>query len=779
MMPFPTGPDLTRWGVCALTCACLSLPAAAENWQPVPGGLMTPWADQVSPDAVHREYPRPQLVRQQWQNLNGLWQYAIRSTDAERPDEWDGQILVPFAVESALSGVGTRLQPDQCLWYRTTFRMEDDWAGQALLLHFEGADWETTAWVNGRLVGEHRGGYDPFSLDITHAVRPDQPQELVVRVWDPTDAGFQPRGKQVRQPHGIWYTPVTGIWQTVWLEPVPHQHIRSLRMVPDVDDGTLRIQAETARSVVPTRLNVAVTGITRGDQLADSPQYSIAADEAAPSPAATVSLSEPRLWSPDQPWLYQVQVELVGADGAVLDQVKSYFGLRKIELGKDSEGVNRLLLNNKPLFHFGLLDQGWWPDGLYTAPTDQALRYDLEETKRLGYNMCRKHVKIEPRRWYYHCDRLGLMVWQDMPSGDRYIGANDEDIQRVAQSERTFRREYRALIESRFNHPSIVVWVPFNEGWGQFQTNAILQWTKQLDATRLVDGPSGWTDRGGGDLHDIHRYPGPGMPELEEDRAVVLGEFGGLGWPVDGHLWQEQDNWGYRTYRSQDELVKAYVSLMQQLKPLVARGLAAAVYTQTTDVEIEVNGIMTYDRRVTKLPDQVIPLHQALYEAPGTVKPIVPTSVDRPQSWRYTLQEPNEGWTAPAFDDSSWKEGPGGFGREGTPGAVVRTAWETDRIWLRRTFDYSGSTPSGQLYLVIHHDEEAEVFLNGRQIASLEGYTANYVWIPLDKQVKQWLRQGNNTLAVHCRQTEGGQYIDVGLQQMLPSAAVVDEKSDE
>ena len=382
-----------------------------------------------------------------------------------------------------------------------------------------------------------------------------------------------------------------------------------------------------------------------------------------------------------------VEGDVVGREP--LDEVEAYAGLRKIELRKDDHGHNRLFLNNKPVFQYGPLDQGWWPDGLYTAPTDAALAYDVEITKKLGMNMCRKHVKVEPARWYYHCDRLGLLVWQDMPSGDRYIGGNDPDITRSAESEANFRREWKEIIDMLSNHPSIVAWVPFNEGWGQFKTNEILEWTKKLDPTRLVDGPSGWTDRGGGDMHDMHSYPGPGMFPTTERRASVLGEFGGLGLPMEGHLWWNKRNWGYRTYKTQTELQSNYETLMHRLRPLVGRGLAAAVYTQTTDVEGEVNGLMTYDREVIKLDvPRVVALHKQLYDAkPVRMRPVVASSQEKPQSWRYTTKAPAGGWEKPDFDDRGWEAGEGGFGTKGTPGAVVRTEWRTPEIWLRRTVE--------------------------------------------------------------------------------------------
>jgi hypothetical protein len=411
------------------------------------------------------------------------------------------------------------------------------------------------------------------------------------------------------------------------------------------------------------------------------------------------------------------------------------------------------------------LDQGWWPDGLYTAPTDEALRYDLEVTKKLGFNMIRKHVKVEPARWYYHCDQLGLLVWQDMPNGDKHIRGDAPDLVRTPESADNFRTEYKALIDTHHNHPCIVVWVPFNEGWGQFETNEVLAWTKDYDPSRLVDAPSGWADRGTGDMHDIHRYPGPDMPEVEEHRAVVLGEFGGLGWPVEGHLWWNKRNWGYRTYQTREELQSNYEQLIHKLRPLIGAGLAAAVYTQTTDVEGEVNGLMTYDRAMVKYDsDRLATLHQKLYLPPPIVtrRIILATSEKEARAWRFTTKEPGSNWQSPDFDDSPWSEGPAGFGRKDTPGAIVNTPWESNDIWLRCTFDVPVADFHG-LRLRMHHDEDAEVYLNGKRIAAVTGYTTRYDEFVLDESVAQLIRSGSNTLAVHCKQTQGGQYIDVGI----------------
>ncbi len=725
-------------------------------WQPAAGPLFTRWSKTIDPAHVHAEYPRPQLQRAQWQNLNGLWQYAITPRDEARPQDYSGKILVPFPIESALSGVGGKVGAEYELWYRRSFKLQRPAAaGARLWLHFGAVDWRTTVWVNEVEVGRHEGGYDPFSFDITEALRAGEEQVLEVRVWDPTDTSFQPRGKQVVDPRGIWYTSVTGIWQTVWLEWVPEQAIAGLRLQTRIAEPRIDVQLETVNS---TPADQAWVEVLDGERVVG---------RAAGSAAETLTIDVPgaKLWSPDSPHLYTLRIGLKSADGRSEDQVTSYAGIREIALKPDDAGRLRLALNGEPLFQFGPLDQGWWPDGLYTAPSDEALRYDLEVTKKLGFNMVRKHVKVEPARWYYHCDRLGLLVWQDMPNGDRHIRPEDPDIVRSAESEEVFRQEWAAIMEALVNHPCIVVWVPFNEGWGQFKTNEILAWTKDRDPTRLVDGPSGWSDRGEGDMNDMHRYPGPGMPPVEEKRAVVLGEFGGLGLPVADHLWWDKRNWGYRTYTTREELQVNYEGLIRRLKPLIARGLAAAVYTQTTDVEGEVNGLLTYDRDLLKLDaGRIAELHAELYrpQTPVQLEQFVASSEHEPQTWKYTTAKPDKSWNQVAFDDREWKSGPGGFGEPTTPGSVVRTPWKTDDIWLRREF--TASSGSGPLYLRIHHDEDAEIYLNGVLIATASGYVTEYTDVELGSDARGALREGKNVLAVHCHQTGGGQYIDVGLQ---------------
>ena len=706
--------------------------------------LRTRWAASVTPTHALPDYPRPQMVRPAWTNLNGEWDYAIANANDAQPVSWQGKILVPFPVESQLSGVQKAVTPSERLWYRRTFSRPTAPRDNRILLHFGAVDWDATVWVNGKEVGSHRGGYDPFTFDITDALTKG-PQELVVAVRDPSDSGQQPRGKQVLKPEGIWYTAVTGIWQTVWLEPVPAAHINDIIITPDIDAGTVRVHIDGTRLTTADRIVVRAKS---GDKW-------IATAHAPFGYDVTLHLPRPHLWSPDDPFLYQLEISQRGRD-VLEDQVISYVGMRKISLGHDAAGVTRLFLNNKPLFQYGMLDQGWWPDGLYTPPSDDAMRFDISTMKRLGFNMIRKHVKVEPARWYRLADSIGMLVWQDMPSGDNKTAA--------AQTE--FAVELRHEIDGLRNHPAIVMWVPFNEGWGQHETEKTVAWLKAYDPTRLVNNASGWTDKHVGDVSDVHSYPGPAMPVLEPNRAAVLGEFGGLGLPLDGHTWVNRNNWGYRSYADTVALGEAYRDLMHQLKFLIGDGLSAAVYTQTTDVEVEVNGLMTYDREVVKLPASAIASAKALFGPPPTIRTVMPTSLDVAQSWQFTTTSPADGWFQPSFDDRGWDQGIGGFGSKGTPGGVVRTPWTSSDIWLRRSFELT-SAALVDPHWRIHHDEDADIYLNGELVAHFSGYSSGYLRIPLDARARSALRVGKNIIAIHVHQTTGGQYIDLGLDEVI------------
>jgi hypothetical protein len=733
----------------------LAVGCSHAAWKPADGPLMTPFAKDVSPENALPEHPRPQMVREDWQNLNGLWQYAITATDAPRPEEWDGRILVPYPAESALSGVMKRVGPEKCLWYHRTFKTPDLGGGKRLLLHFEGVDWDATVHVNGEEVGRHRGGYDPFTVDVTDALRKDK-NDLVVRVFDPTDAGQQPRGKQVRKPHGIWYTPVTGIWRTVWMEPVAERHIDRIVLTPDVDEKEIHCEVLATGKADGLRARATVTAA--GQHVGGCNAKPAGAE---PRIGLVVKIDKPRLWSPDDPFLYDLKVELLDGD-RVVDTVESYFGMRKIEIGKGPDGKTRMLLNGEAVFQVGFLDQGWWPDGLYTAATDEALKYDVEMTKKLGFNFARKHVKVEPHRWYYWCDRLGLLVWQDMPNGNNG----------TPEGKKGFEKELEAMVDAYRNHPSIIMWVVFNEGWGQHDTERYVDLVKEWDPTRLVSNASGWSDKKCGDILDVHSYPKPKGAAPEPGRAAVQGEFGGLGLGVPGHMW-EKKHWGYRGTADREELTAGYEELMRMIYDLKDDpGISGAVYTQTSDVEIECNGLMTYDRAVVKpIVERVAAVNRGDFSKvppPPVIKTVVPTSEKEKRTWRYTTEKPPAGWTKPGFDDSGWKEGPGGFGRKDTPGAVVGTEWTGSDIWLRREV----TVPKGEyhrLQLRIHHDEDAQVFVNGVKVADYKGYVTEYQARPMNEKARTAIKPGaTNVIAVHCRQTRGGQFIDVGLVDVVP-----------
>lgn len=739
-----------------LTTIVLGATASASfaQWKAADGPLMTRWAAEVKPERVHAEYPRPQLVREKWLSLNGLWEFAPAKSGDQPPvgKKLDRSILVPFPVESSLSGV---MELHDRLWYRRTFEVPAAWKGQRVRLNFGAVDWETNVVVNGKPVGNHRGGYDAFSFDITDALKPDGPQEVIVSVYDPTDASTQPRGKQVRKPEGIWYTPTTGIWQTVWLEPVAETYIESASATTDLKSGavTLRLKAANAKPG-----DTATLTVREGSKSLVSTTIDLPGD-------FSFTLPEPKLWSPEHPHLYECTVQL-GRKGATIDSVESYFALRTVSLGTDEKGFTRLMLNGKPYFQLGLLDQGFWPDGLYTAPTDEAMKYDLEVTKRLGYNMVRKHVKVEPARWYYWTDKLGLVVWQDMPSGDRYIGPRDPDITRTPESGAQYEVELRAIMGQLMGNPSVIMWVPFNEGWGQFDTARITKLVKDLDPSRLVNGTSGWADRGVSDVYDFHVYPGPGAPPPEKNRAGVLGEFGGLGLAIPKHTWSKA-SWGYQGMADQRELTDRYVELIRGVHELISlKGLSAAVYTQTTDVETECNGLLTYDRAIMKLDEGAVrAAHSGKYPR---VTALEPTAQEGGQKWHWTTSRPRDGWERPGFDESSWKHAQGGFGTAGTPGATIGTVWNTPDIWLRRVFDMPKTDPRF-LRLSVHHDEDVEIYINGVLGATGKGYTTAYRTLAIAPEAVAALKPSGNVLAVHCKQTGGGQFIDVAFVEVKPA----------
>lgn len=562
--------------------------------------LITTWGEKVTAENAWTEYPRPQMQRKSWQNLNGPWEYAITSVkEQSAPQKWGGKILVPFALESKLGGVQKMLQSGQALWYRRSFNIQPT---GITLLNFEAVDYQCRVFVNGKAVGEHRGGNTPFTFDITAAVKPGA-NEVLLRVEDEQE-GYQLRGKQTRNPHGIWYTQVSGIWQTVWLEQVEQSYINDLVIRTDAVAGTITVTPKITGDA--TTVEIAVK---EGESVVALASHNDG------SHAATIRIANAKLWSPDSPYLYNLEITLKDKTGKVVDTINSYTGIRTIGKVKDAQGHLRFTLNGKEIFHWGPLDQGWWPDGLLTPPSDEAMQFEIAWLKKAGFNMIRKHIKVEPRRYYYHCDRLGMMMWQDQVSGGKgarwtFLQPNPVDAEWPAEDQAQFMLELERMIDTLENHPCIVCWVPFNEAWGQHQTIKVGQWTVQRDPSRLVNIASGGNFWPVGDIVDAHQYPHPGFPfdlgkEGRFDGFVkVVGEFGGHGYPVAGHLWDdERDNWGYGGLpKNEAEYRERYNTSIKMLNDLRAQGIAGAVYTQTTDVEGEINGLISYDRKAIKIP---------------------------------------------------------------------------------------------------------------------------------------------------------------------------------
>lgn len=573
--------------------------------------LQTRWAAEVTPDNAHPEYPRPHMVRDNWVNLNGLWDYAVCSSDRDRMPLAQGQILVPFCIESSLSGIGRRVSPGDALWYRRTLEVPSAQNGK-VLLHFDAVDNRATVFIDGEPVGSHSGGYTSFSYDISRFA--GKTVELNVKVCDPTDdtEACVPHGKQVSNPGGIWYTPVTGIWQTVWMESVPQSYIKDYNVVTAMD-GTVKVDVQVEGEAQQVMVELLRPQIGYNPEKPALGLICKAKAKVEPGRIAVLKVRRPKLWTPEQPYLYGLRIKLL-KDGKVIDKVDAYTAIRTVGAKADENGVKRFTLNDAILFHFGPLDQGWWPDGLYTAPTAEALAWDVEQTRNLGFNMIRKHIKVEPARWYYDCDRLGIMVWQDMPSIAAYINRSDwgqgndyygsgRDYAATPEQKANYYKEWGEIIGQLKKHPCIVSWVPFNEAWGQFDTRQTVEFTRQQDPTRLINAASGgnWIE-GAGDILDSHSYPNPRMRILDSAMVNVLGEYGGIGRPIEGHTWDIGHKWGYVQYDTQEKVTDAYCLYAKDLLDIKQNSMcAAAVYTQTTDVEGEVNGFFTYDREILKV----------------------------------------------------------------------------------------------------------------------------------------------------------------------------------
>ena len=752
--------------------ACLglimTLASAHAEWKAVEGGMFTRWGRELDAGKVWQEYPRPQMERGNWTNLNGQWNYAISGRDAAKPANWDGRILVPFAPEAALSGVGRMLEPDQSLWYQRSFKADPK--GRTLL-HFEAVDYQTTVWVNGKEVGGHTGGNTPFSFDVTSFLK-DGDNDLTVRVYDATE-GFQLHGKQKLKPGGIWYTRVSGIWQTVWMEQVPKRFIRDLDYSCDIKSGTVKVTAKLSGEAV-TGETLKVSASFGGTPVA----------VASGDGAALLKIPGAKLWSPDEPNLYDLKLELTSG-GKVIDEVKSYTALREFGKARDANGNLRFTLNGKSIFHWGPLDQGWWPDGLLTPPSDAAMRYDIDFLKAAGFNMIRKHIKVEPRRYYAYCDKVGMLMWQDQvsmgygpetqPKGSNppwtRMAPNPQEGKWPDAAHDQFVAEYKSMVDHLRDHPCIAVWNPFNEAWGQHRTMEVGKMAVAYDPTRPVNIASGGNFWPVGDVADEHAYPDPAFPLGDKrfaDYVKVVGEFGGHGFPVEGHLWKKNNaNWGYGGLpSSMDEWKQRFEKSIHVLADLRKNGISAGVYTQTTDVEVEINGLLTYDREKKVEPEWVKPLSDLLLRTPDVVRreSLLPTSESTPQRWRMTTETPAECWETAGFDDTKWTEAPAGFGTRSVRGVNVGTDWKSGDIWIRKTFD--SKTPKGTPVLRIFHDEDAEVYLNGVKIATLKKFSTRYIDLPLKDA--SLLKPGRNVIAIHCRQTEGGQFIDAGIIDELP-----------
>lgn len=563
---------------------------AQTGWKMQPVTIQSRWAAAVSPTNALKEYPRPQMVRERWTNLNGLWDYIITAKNAVKPSAYEGQILVPYPLESALSGVKKSLKPNQNLWYRRTITKPETKTGDKVKLNFGAVDYEATVFVNGQQVGKHEGGYTEFSLDITPALE-DGNNEIVVKVFDPTGEGVGPHGKQVLKPENIYYTPTSGIWQTVWMEVVPGASISSLYMTPDIDKGVLNIAANGTAGYT-----VDVSALSDGKV--------ISTIKGATGVNLQLPVKNAKLWSPASPYLYDLVVKLKKGN-TVVDEVKSYFGMRKTSVAKDSKGVDRIMLNNKPYFNLGTLDQGFWPEGLYTAPTDEALAFDIKAIKAMGFNTIRKHIKVEPARWYYHADKLGMLVWQDMVNPNQGLPEGSKE---------AFESGSKEILKQLHNYPSITTWVLFNEAWGQYDQERLTKWMKTTDPSRIVNGHSGEllyvneqlrapraNPYVAADMTDVHAYPDPMNSLKQNGKAQVCGEFGGIGVFIPNHQWNPGSQWGYIQEKPAGLKAK-YAIMNQHLKLFEAEGMSGSIYTQPFDVESEQNGLMTYDREVVKIP---------------------------------------------------------------------------------------------------------------------------------------------------------------------------------
>ena len=711
------------------------------SWQAFKQTISTPWTDQVSPTNALPEYPRPQMVRSAWLNLNGLWDYALEAipfeplqgltdkpsfTKGNPPDSWDGQILVPFAIDSPLSGVMEILRPDQRLWYRRTVSVPDDWIDKRILLHFQAADWETSIYLNGVDLGQHRGGYDPFSIDLSEHFRSGD-NEIIVCCWDATEHQSQALGKQIlpEDRKGFRYQPTGGIWQTVWLEAVPDTYIQSLHITPDVDNSLVHIQVQ-GEGLAGSKIRVTA--------LVDN--QDISHIESDSSHMIDLPIPDPMLWNPDTPFLYDLRVDVIQAD-TVIDSVTSYFGMRKITMGEDENGIVRILLNDQYIFQLGPLDQGYWPDGILTPPSEEAILFDLKYLKRIACNMVRVHIKVHPDRWYYHCDRLGLLVWQDMVSMPKF---NQTITPTVAQQ---WESELTRMMDWLHNHPSIIQWIVFNEAWGQHKTEYYVEQVKQHDPSRLVTNASGWTDVPVGDIYDIHDYtfyPATASQKIANGRAILLGEAGGFNACIPDHNWYSHEKPSSvidyvhditrSTYPTEKSLEESYRFWIDNLRCLLTLSpVNGLVYTQITDVEHELNGWLTYDRRVSKIPQETLrEIHASLFKpirfsmlldetfwkigsGEHITKPMLPDAI-APET---QLPDFSGEWCQLDFDDSSWESRQNSF--EGGVNVQIEAVQHSPYLYLRTNL-FLDEIPENLAFHVVT-SADCQLFINGKLIRSL------------------------------------------------------------
>ena len=718
----------------------LMIAASCFGYAPKEAPIMTCWAKDVDANLPHNEYPRPQLERKSWTNLNGVWEFQITGEDykVEFGKKLSGEILVPFPPQSALSGV---MEHCENVVYRRSLNFGENLKGKRALLNFGAVDYECEVYVNSKLAGKHAGGYLPFSFDITDFLKRGE-NEIIVKVYDPTDKGGQPRGKQDSKPQGIMYTATTGIWQTVWLEVVPEEYISGLEIVPDIDKGCVFVNVKSNAN------KEAEIEVLDGEKV-------VAKTRAKTNAPAEIKIENAKLWDSQNPFLYTLKIKLGS------DEVKSYFGMRKISLIEEN-GVKKIALNNKKIFMAGPLDQGFWPDGIYTAPTDEALKFDVEKTLECGYNFTRKHIKVEPARWYYWADKLGLMVWQDMPSANSYNGHHKH---KPEVDKQAYEPQLLGMVDFLKNSPAVVVWVLFNESQGQFDTPRLASLVKEKDPTRLINEASGGRHFFCGDIYDIHSYPMSRCPENRPNMALACGEFGGIGYVIEGHTWKKNAAWGYTKINSPEALLRQYARYMDMNRKFVEeRGLSAVVYTEITDVEIENNGIFTYDRIAKVDLSRLAKLNRFQFK-PLKNSAILPTSEMSGQAWKYTFEEPKQNPFAEKMDDSEWKVGEAPFGKE-SAGFRGKTLWDTKSIWMRKTFKVGKLTDEERSRLVfrIFHDDNIDIFINGKRAFARGGYTSNYDHFPIQKEGLDAIRENSeNVIAVQCRNMKLGQYVDVGI----------------